>query len=127
MNLTKLGEYKLSFYMRPETLLIIVTLLLSPTSALVPDPSYGGGRVRRQAAAPGFSLHALLLEETDSAANYAGGSISVLTDKTFRLLLVGAGLEAVTRVKFTTANNTAGGECKGAAGASHHQSQVSRY
>ena len=112
--------------MRPETLLNFVTVFLSPTSALVPDPSYGGGRVRRQAAAPGFSLHALLLEETDSAANYAGGSISVLTEKTFRLLLVGAGLEAVTRVKFTTANNTAGGECKGAAGASHHQSQVSR-
>ena len=44
-----------------------------------------------------FSLHALLLEETDSAANYAGGSISVLTEKTFRLLLVGAGLEAVAK------------------------------
>ena len=44
--------------------------------------------------------------------------------KTFTLLLVGEGLDAVTRLKFTTANNTAGGDCKGADGASHHQSRV---
>ena len=36
---------------------------------------------------------------------------------------MGAGLEGVSRLKFTTANNTAGGDCKGADGASHHQSR----
>ena len=48
----------------------------------------------------------------------------VLRGKTFMLSLVGKDLETVTRMKFTTANNTAGGDCKGADGAGHHQSRV---
>ena len=83
-------------------------------------------RERRQVSDPEpGQLHALLLSTTTSSITYSEeGSITVLRGKTFMLLLVGEGLEAVTRLKFTTANNTAGGDCKGADGASHHQSRV---
>ena len=71
-----------------------------------------------------FQLHALLLDATSSSITYdEEGAITVQRAKTFRLLLVGSGLENVARMKFTTANNTAGGDCKGADGASHHQSR----
>ena len=84
-------------------------------------------RERRQvpsAPEPG-QLHALLLSTTTNSITYSEeGSITVLRGKTFVLSLVGKGMETVTRMKFTTANNTAGGDCKGADGASHHQSRV---
>ena len=40
------------------------------------------------------------------------------------MFLVGSNLEQVTRIKFTTANNTQGGDCRGTSGESHHQSRV---
>ena len=40
------------------------------------------------------------------------------------MFLVGSGLDRVTRLKLTTANNTLGGDCRGVSGESHHQSRV---
>ena len=52
------------------------------------------------------------------------GAVSVLEETKFKLYLVGRNMEVVTRVKFTTANNTQGGDCKGDSGVSHHQTQT---
>ena len=71
-----------------------------------------------------FELHALLLASTTSSINFdEEGSITVQRQKTFTLLLVGSGLDTVSRLKFTTANNSAGGDCRGTDGAGHHQSR----
>ena len=40
------------------------------------------------------------------------------------MFLIGSNLDSVTKIKFTTANNTQGGDCKGVGGESHHQSKV---
>ena len=65
----------------------------------------------------------MLLEATDAAVTYDSGAISVLEERSFTLFLVGNNLEKVTKIKFTTANNSQGGECKGVTGESHHQSR----
>ena len=65
----------------------------------------------------------MLLEATDAAVTYDSGAISVLEERSFTLFLVGNNLEEVTKIKFTTANNSQGGECKGVTGESHHQSR----
>ena len=84
-------------------------------------------REKRQApdtkASAVFELHAMLLEATDSAVTYDSGAISVLEERGFTLFLIGNNLEDVAKIKFTTANNSQGGECKGVDGESHHQSR----
>jgi len=90
-----------------------------------------GGRYRRQINSEvsdskneDFELQALLLEKTNAAITYDEGAVSVLEETKFKLYLVGRNMELVTRVKFTTANNTQGGDCKGDSGVSHHQTQT---
>jgi len=68
-------------------------------------------------------VYAMLLEDTHSKKSYNDmGVISVTENNDILLYLVGANLENMSKVKFTTANNTYGGECKGAHGESHFQS-----
>ena len=67
------------------------------------------------------SVQALLLERTSSRQSYGGdGTLYVYDDGSpLALQLVGRGLDAVTRVKFTSAANPAGGPCTSEAG--HYQ------
>ena len=65
----------------------------------------------------------MLLEDTSSKKTYNDiGVISVTEKNDIHLHLIGLNLEKMITVKFTTANNTYGGECKGAHGESHFQS-----
>lgn len=67
------------------------------------------------------SVQALLLERTSSRQSYGGdGTLYVYDDGSpLALQLVGRGLDTVTRVKFTSAANPAGGPCTSEAG--HYQ------
>eukprot|EP00092_Neocalanus_flemingeri_P013844 GFUD01014935.1.p1 GENE.GFUD01014935.1~~GFUD01014935.1.p1 ORF type:complete len:1247 (-),score=280.78 GFUD01014935.1:597-4241(-) len=66
---------------------------------------------------------AMLLSDTSSKKKYNDMGIIYATDKnTIDLHLIGFNLNLAETVKFTTANNTQGGECKGAHGESHFQS-----
>ena len=73
------------------------------------------------ATAGSVSVQALLLERTSSRQSYGGdGTLYVYDDGSpLALQLVGRGLDAVTRVKFTSAANPAGGPCTSEAG--HYQ------
>ena len=73
------------------------------------------------ATAGSVSVQALLLERTSSRQSYGGdGTLYVYDDGSpLALQLVGRGLDAVTRVKFTSAANLAGGPCTSEAG--HYQ------
>jgi len=88
-------------------------------------------RRRRQSPALEFDsdanssvvVFAMLLEDTSSKKTYNSmGVISATEKNDIFLNLIGLNLESMSRVKFTTANNTFGGECKGAHGESHFQS-----
>ena len=74
----------------------------------------GVERTARQASQAGTSkVFSLQLSTTKSGVSYdEAGVISVLDRTPFQLFLLGRGLETVTRVKFTTANNSYGGDCK---------------
>merc|ERR1719357_227025 len=66
---------------------------------------------------------AILLDDTSSKKSYNDvGIISVTEGNDIDLHLVGFRMDGLRTVKFTTANNTYGGECKGAHGESHFQS-----
>jgi len=66
---------------------------------------------------------AILLDDTSSKKSYNDvGIISVTEGNDIDLHLVGFRMDELRTVKFTTANNTYGGECKGAHGESHFQS-----
>jgi metal transporter CNNM len=101
------------------------------------DTNYVGGNdeslrilERRRRQSPDFPseenatmVYAMLLEDTHSKKSYNDmGVISVTEHNDVVLFLVGQNLENMSKVKFTTANNTFGGECKGAHGESHFQS-----
>ena len=76
----------------------------------------GVERRARQASQAGSSsskVFSLQLSTTKSGVSYdEAGVISVLDRTPFQLFLLGRGLDTVTRVKFTTANNSYGGDCK---------------
>jgi len=66
---------------------------------------------------------ALILDDTNSKKGYnEGGVISVYENNPIFLHLVGHNFSNLTKVKFTTANNTYGGSCRGEDGESHFQS-----
>lgn len=66
---------------------------------------------------------AMVLDETSSKKSYNDdGIISVYEKNPIVIHLVGANLGNLSKVKFTTANNTFGGSCRGEDGESHFQS-----
>jgi len=68
-------------------------------------------------------VFALVLDDTSSKKSYNDeGIVSVYEDNPIVLHLVGHNLENLTKIKFTTANNTYGGSCRGSDGESHFQS-----
>jgi len=66
---------------------------------------------------------ALVLDDTSSKKGYNDdGVVSVYENNPIVLHLVGYNLDNLTKVKFTTANNTYGGSCRGSEGEGHFQS-----
>ena len=69
-------------------------------------------------------VFAMLLDQTSSMKSYTEEGIINLFEKTDLILhLVGVNLDRLTSIKFTTANNTYGGSCRGEDGESHFQSE----
>ena len=65
---------------------------------------------------------ALVLDDTNSKKGYNdAGVVSVYENNPIVLHLVGYNLDNLTKVKFTTANNTYGGSCRGSEGEGHFQ------
>eukprot|EP00092_Neocalanus_flemingeri_P040341 GFUD01043936.1.p1 GENE.GFUD01043936.1~~GFUD01043936.1.p1 ORF type:complete len:964 (-),score=246.05 GFUD01043936.1:104-2995(-) len=68
-------------------------------------------------------IFAILLADTNSKKSYnEEGVISVYEKNDLVLHLVGVQLDQLTKIKFTTANNSFGGSCRGADGEGHFQS-----
>ena len=80
-------------------------------------------RQKRQEAEDLPRVFALMLGMTSDKMTYNGdGVLSVFEKHDVILQLVGTNLDQLSTVKFTTANNSYGGSCRGANGQSHFQS-----
>ena len=64
----------------------------------------------------------MLGQTSDKITYNEGGVVSVFEKNDLQLYLVGTNLDQLTMVKFTTANNSFGGSCRGESGESHFQS-----